>query len=60
MSAEPGGCRHCGIPEHQHYQQWTKAAGWHPWEPPTNPQILARMQARRAARALNSPNGGTR
>ncbi|MCC9307719.1 hypothetical protein LN042_11525 [Kitasatospora sp. RB6PN24] len=48
--AEPSACRHCGIPHREHYQQWTQAAGWHQWQPPTDAQILARMQARRAGR----------
>jgi hypothetical protein len=59
VSAEPGGCRHCGIPERQHYQQWTEAAGWHQWVQPEQSQILARMKARKAARANNSLKGST-
>lgn len=51
MSAEPSGCRHCGIPERQHYQQWKPPIGWHQWVQPEQSQILARMKARRAARA---------
>lgn len=58
MSAEPNGCRHCGIPGHRHYQQWTDAAGWHQWVPPTQSQILTRMKARRAARATDSTPEG--
>jgi hypothetical protein len=52
--AEPNGCRHCGIPERRHYQQWEPPVGWHAWAQPTDSQILVRMQARRAARATNS------
>ncbi|MFD7410121.1 hypothetical protein [Kitasatospora purpeofusca] len=57
---EPNGCRHCGIPKRQHFQQWTESAGWHQWVRPEQSQILARMQARRAARATNSTPKGTR
>lgn len=49
-TAEPSACGHCGIPSRVHYRQWTKAAGWHQWTPPSNAQTLARMTARRAAR----------
>ena len=48
--AEPSACQHCGIPRRQHYQHWTKAAGWHQWVAPSQEQIKARMLARRAAR----------
>jgi hypothetical protein len=48
--AEPSACRHCDLPCHGHARQWTQAAGLHPWTAPTDQQILARMQARRAAR----------
>lgn len=47
MGADPNGCRHCGIAERGHARQWTEAAGWHQWQPPTNAQIKARMKARR-------------
>lgn len=50
MTAEPQGCRWCGIPELRHALQWTEAAGWHSWEQPTDVQVKARMLARRAAR----------
>jgi len=43
----PSACRHCGIPQREHYQQWKSGPGWHRWEPPTDRQILARMQIRR-------------
>ena len=46
----PNGCRHCGIPERQHYRQWKAPVGWHQWQKPTSAQILARMKARRATR----------
>lgn len=46
----PNGCQHCGIPQRAHYQQWTRAAGWHQWQPPTDEQIKTRMQQRRTAR----------
>lgn len=46
----PSACRHCGIPEREHYQQWKPPVGWHRWEPPTDRQILRRMQMRRALR----------
>jgi len=48
----PGGCRWCGAAPSQHYgQTWAASAGWHTWEQPTAAQTLARMRARRAARA---------
>ncbi|MFE6866053.1 hypothetical protein ACFVFS_05815 [Kitasatospora sp. NPDC057692] len=53
----PNGCRHCGLPERDHARQWIKAAGWHAWDRPTDSQILARMTARRAARATNALKG---
>lgn len=46
----PAACRHCPIPERDHMQRWTKAAGWHQWTEPTDAQRLARMKARRGAR----------
>ncbi|MCM1964893.1 hypothetical protein [Streptomyces sp. G1] len=46
----PSSCRWCSIPAGRHYQQWTAAAGWHPWTAPTREQIKERMRARRAAR----------
>nr|BEK68795.1 hypothetical protein KPHV_60220 [Kitasatospora purpeofusca] len=60
MNATPSGCLHCGIPERQHYQQWKPPAGWHAWVQPTDSQILARMQARRAARATDTTPRGIR
>jgi hypothetical protein len=50
VTAEPSACAHCGIPRSEHARQWTSEAGWHPWQPPTTEQILARMKQRRAAR----------
>ncbi|WP_224273971.1 hypothetical protein [Streptomyces sp. LS1784] len=55
---EPNGCGVCGVPPREHMQLWKLPAGWHQWSPPSNAQILARMQARRAARATNSPKDG--
>ncbi len=49
-AATPNGCGHCGIPERGHARQWTDAAGWHQWAPPSTGQIKARMIARRATR----------
>jgi hypothetical protein len=49
-TANPMGCRWCGIGERQHGRQWTRDAGWHEWTQPTQEQIKARMQARRANR----------
>lgn len=46
----PSGCRWCGIEAHHHAQEWSTAAGYHVWWPPTDAQILARMRARRAAK----------
>ncbi|MFF4576876.1 hypothetical protein ACFY15_00465 [Streptomyces sp. NPDC001373] len=44
----PSGCQHCGIPTDEHGRQWLSTVGVHVWEPPTDRQILARMQMRRA------------
>jgi hypothetical protein len=52
MTTAPSACRHCGIPEREHMQRWTKAAGWHKYTPPTNDQIKARMRARRTPPAV--------
>lgn len=41
----PFGCRRCGHDQPRH------GAGVHRWERPTNAQVLARMHARRRARA---------
>ncbi|MEU8834853.1 hypothetical protein [Streptomyces sp900116325] len=40
----PFGCRRCGVEERHHWFV-------HDWERPTDVQILARMKARRVARA---------
>lgn len=45
----PSACRHCGIDQRDHYQQWTIAAGWHLYSPPDQAQIKQRMRARRLA-----------
>jgi hypothetical protein len=50
----PYGCRWCGDPQRSHGRAWVGSAGMHAWERPTNTQILARMNARRAAR-LTAP-----
>lgn len=50
----PSACRHCPVPEREHMQRWTKAAGWHPWTEPTDQQRLARMRNRRDARTARS------
>ncbi|PJN00828.1 hypothetical protein CG740_23270 [Streptomyces sp. CB01201] len=44
---EPHGCHWCGIAQRGHGRQWTEAAGWHPWTPPTDNQIKGRMRDRR-------------
>ena len=49
------GCRWCGITKHEHFQRWTRTAGWHAWGPLTQKQILARMLARRTARLNAEP-----
>ncbi|WNI19207.1 hypothetical protein [Actinacidiphila sp. ITFR-21] len=49
-STTPAACRHCPVPEREHMQRWTQAAGWHTWTPPTDAQRLARMRARQAQR----------
>ena len=46
-AVEPGGCRHCGLLEREHFQRWTTGAGWHRWTEPTDAQRLERMRARR-------------
>ncbi|MEO3978958.1 hypothetical protein [Streptomyces sp. CAU 1734] len=48
--AAPASCRHCGIEQRSHYQQWTDGPGWHKWTAPAQDLIKARMLARRAAR----------
>ncbi|MFE5582501.1 hypothetical protein [Kitasatospora sp. NPDC056531] len=58
--AVPSGCQHCGIPEREHARRWTDGIGWHPWVQPRSSQTLARMKARRAARATNSLKDGAR
>lgn len=59
----PSACRYCGIPEREHFQRWVSPSnggpGWHWHTPPANALILARMQARRAART-NTTTGGPR
>lgn len=47
---EPYGCGRCGIPE-PHGRQ-AAADGIHTWERPSDAQVLARMKARRLARAV--------
>jgi hypothetical protein len=54
VSADPSGCRWCGIGQRGHFQRWTEAAGWHGWAMPTTEQIKARMIARRAEGGANS------
>lgn len=51
----PSGCRHCGIARHDHARRWTKEAGWHAWEHPTQEQFKARMLERRAAKQAGRP-----
>lgn len=46
----PNGCTHCGVEQREHMQRWKLPARWHVWEQPTQAQILARMQERRAQR----------
>lgn len=46
----PMGCAACGIDHRGHGSQYTKTAGWHTWQQPTQQQIKDRMRARRAAR----------
>jgi hypothetical protein len=50
MTPIPAACRHCPVPKDTHGRQYTDAAGWHPWTPPTDTQRLDRMRARRNAR----------
>ncbi|MFH9248182.1 hypothetical protein ACH4LK_22470 [Streptomyces lydicus] len=46
---EPNGCRYCGIPSRRpHGLQSMPGAGSHAWTAPTDEQIKARMQERRA------------
>lgn len=52
MAASPSSCAACGIDKRDHYQRWTRDAGWHGYKQPTQQQIKARMLARRAARHL--------
>jgi hypothetical protein len=46
----PASCRHCPIPQATHGRQYTDAAGWHCWTPPTDRQRLDRMREQRNAR----------
>ncbi|GAA2457115.1 hypothetical protein [Streptomyces macrosporus] len=46
-SAEPSGCRWCGVEEREHMQRWKSSVGWHQWAAPTDEQRKARMLARR-------------
>jgi len=50
----PSACRWCGIEERSHFQQWKPPVGWHVWEQPTQPQIKARMLARRQTRTTST------
>jgi hypothetical protein len=43
----PDGCRWCGGVKKYHGRSYTKAAGLHKWESPTDAQRLARMKARK-------------
>jgi hypothetical protein len=47
---EPNACRHCDVPEREHYRRYTDAAEWHQWAAPTDQQRKERMLARQAAR----------
>jgi hypothetical protein len=51
----PSGCEHCGLGERGHCQQWTPAAGWHGYEPPTKATIRQRLRARYADRIGSQP-----
>jgi hypothetical protein len=51
----PFGCSWCGITHRQHGRQWTPIIGTHAWIEPDQPQILARMTARRADRLAAKP-----
>lgn len=48
----PNGCRWCGEDQGNHGRRWVASHGLHQWEEPIRAQRLARMQARRARRAL--------
>lgn len=51
----PSGCRWCGLPARGHAQRHPGSGiPWHSYAEPTQPQILARMRARRAARHSRS------
>ncbi|MEU4205624.1 hypothetical protein AB0F64_37630 [Streptomyces sp. NPDC026294] len=47
---EPYACAWCGIPRLSHGIQYMWGVGGHGWVRPSDAQILARMEARRAAR----------
>lgn len=48
----PHGCRWCGRPTYEHgARDWIASVGPHDWTRPTPAQTVARMKARRAARA---------
>lgn len=54
MTANPSGCRWCGVDQRDHMQRWTPPSkggpGWHKWEQPTPDQTKTRMQQRAARR----------
>ncbi|WP_433355542.1 hypothetical protein ACQP25_17015 [Microtetraspora malaysiensis] len=49
--AQPKGCRWCGLAQRDHYQRWSRLAGW---TPPTQEQIKQRMKARRTLRSQSA------
>ncbi|MFI1472092.1 hypothetical protein [Streptomyces wuyuanensis] len=56
---EVNGCRHCGVPEREHMQRWSRrdgerGPGWHTWTQPTQEQIKERMRRRRSVAQLRS------
>lgn len=46
----PYACAWCDVEQRGHAQQWKQPVGWHTWQPPAVPLVLARMRARRLAR----------
>ena len=50
----PSACRWCGIEERSHFQQWKPPVGCSQTCQPTQPQIKARMLARRQTRTTST------
>ena len=43
-------CAACDVPQREHCQRWTPAAGWHGWIAPDRALIAARIRVRYQAK----------